>query len=751
LYTDYKYIQDGKVMSVRTLVGVSVLSSLLAPSAAWSLGLGDITVDTTLNQPLRAQIKLLSVSLDELNNMQVSLASQATFERVGIERPFVLTQLHFQPKQTPDRGSIIEVTTKQPIREPFLDFLVEVEWPNGRLLREYTVLLNPPVFMDQRGGAVGQTPMVAPEQAAPAAANAAEHSMRQAARMEGPMKAVSAREGTAQASDRRANPQVTASKPVEYSVASGDTLYQIAQRYLPSSDVSVSQMMVTIWRANPDAFSQGNINNLKAGAILRIPADQDIAAVDEQEAMAEIRRQNNLWRDFQAQLTAAVSSEQSGQTFSVPSSSDNAAQQKVSATHNSRSETQNSTSLNAANEDAIQAKSPKGGRLEIMASDQDGAHVQVPNVDGDAENGQAQPNPALIKELAASRQVEIESLKSKMAELESVLAKQRRIISLQSKTLASLQQRVEEGRNIPNAQAQPLSVNQHVGISDESALTVGTTAGDTDRPSTDSTTTTSAKAAADTLRDQTKTPTLPPSVSLMREMFANPARFTGMGIGAALLLALVWLVIRRAASKRGETIDLVSYQGDSGDTVSAQAQTVQPHFDVEAEAQSSINPAMPSAPATTVLPEQPHTESAAVQVQSASPQDDEAQSRALGDDTLAEADVYIAYGLYQQAQDLLKEAIRRNPNNDDYRLKLLEAYYAGKDSASFDAEAQHLYQALGGKPNPLWERTVAMGREISPHNLLFSNSTVDTQDPRKQASSMSGSGPINRGRIPRTG
>ncbi|HEX2242475.1 MAG TPA: FimV/HubP family polar landmark protein, partial [Gammaproteobacteria bacterium] len=275
-------------MSVRTLVGVSVLSSLLAPSAAWSLGLGDITVDTTLNQPLRAQIKLLSVSLDELNNMQVSLASQATFERVGIERPFVLTQLHFQTKQTPDRGSIIEVTTKQPIREPFLDFLVEVEWPNGRLLREYTVLLDPPVFMDQRGGAVDQTPMVAPEQAAPAAANAAEHPMRQAARMEGPIKAVSAREGTAKASDTRANPQVTASKPVEYSVVSGDTLYQIAQRYLPSSDVSVSQMMVTISRANPDAFSQGNINNLKAGAILHIPADQDIAAVDEQEAMAEI-------------------------------------------------------------------------------------------------------------------------------------------------------------------------------------------------------------------------------------------------------------------------------------------------------------------------------------------------------------------------------------------------------------------------------------------------------------------------------
>lgn len=232
-------------MLVRTIVKGLAFSTIAAPGAAWCLGLGDITVDTVLNQPLRAEIKLLSVSPGELDDVRVSLASNTAFERIGIQRPFVLSRLQFQPKRTPDGHASLEVTTSEPIREPFLNFLVEVEWSRGSLLREYTVLLNPPLPTEPR----------------PAAS----------------VQATSAVGALNKSSGRRA-----AGEPVEYTVAPGDTLYGIAERYLPDVTVSLSQLMVAILRVNPDAFAQGNVNNLMADAVLRIPTGDTLVALDEQ-------------------------------------------------------------------------------------------------------------------------------------------------------------------------------------------------------------------------------------------------------------------------------------------------------------------------------------------------------------------------------------------------------------------------------------------------------------------------------------
>ena len=140
---------------------VFIFILMLAPGQLLSLGLGDIEVNSALNQPLNAQINLIAAREDEFEEMRVELAPANVFDRVGVPRPYFLTQLKFQPIKLPGGGSAIRVTSKDPVREPFLTFLVEVTWPKGRLLREYTVLLDPPEFAQQQAPQIA-TPVTTP-------------------------------------------------------------------------------------------------------------------------------------------------------------------------------------------------------------------------------------------------------------------------------------------------------------------------------------------------------------------------------------------------------------------------------------------------------------------------------------------------------------------------------------------------------------------------------------------------------------
>ena len=148
----------------RCLTRISLVLVLLLSSEVWAIGLGDINLDSALNEPLRAEIDLLSATPEELSSLKVSLASAETFARYGIDRPFYLQELQFNVTTGPG-GPVVQVRSRGPIAEPFLTFLVEAEWSAGRLLREYTVLLDPPTYAppaDQEAPAVQ-----APRRAAP--------------------------------------------------------------------------------------------------------------------------------------------------------------------------------------------------------------------------------------------------------------------------------------------------------------------------------------------------------------------------------------------------------------------------------------------------------------------------------------------------------------------------------------------------------------------------------------------------------
>ena len=135
-------------LPTRKLLTVLIAGVLFVPTTGFTLGLGEIEVNSALNQRLNAEIELLSAEPEDTENIIVKLASRKEFSRAGLDRPYLLNDLRFK-SEIIDGVAHIKVSSGSPIREPFINFLIEIDWPNGHLLREYTVLLDPPVFMTQ--------------------------------------------------------------------------------------------------------------------------------------------------------------------------------------------------------------------------------------------------------------------------------------------------------------------------------------------------------------------------------------------------------------------------------------------------------------------------------------------------------------------------------------------------------------------------------------------------------------------------
>ncbi|MBP8290649.1 MAG: hypothetical protein KAX51_12735, partial [Chromatiaceae bacterium] len=276
----------------RRLNGISALALALLPALAGALGLGGIRGDSTLNEPFLARIELNGIAPQELDAVKVILASGAEFTKAGSPRPDFLTGLVFVPEVSPEGKVQVRVTSLKPIREPYLDFLVEVTWPKGRLVKGYTVLLDPPTTLNRPAPRVtppkAQEPL--PALAAPSAATAAPAmppATPQAASP--PRPPVSARPPASPRPPPPATaPGPTLPPPAGYPllygpVPSGSNLSSVARRMAPEG-ASQAQTALAIYRANPQAFGGGNINKLRAAARLEIPHPHLIFAYDAETA-----------------------------------------------------------------------------------------------------------------------------------------------------------------------------------------------------------------------------------------------------------------------------------------------------------------------------------------------------------------------------------------------------------------------------------------------------------------------------------
>ena len=269
---------------LRKLIVAMAATGAISAGPALGLGLGEITINSYLNQPLDAEIELVQVRELSSNEILPNLATRDDFKRAGVERPFFLSDLNFETVVHDDGRTTVRVTSKKPVVEPFLNFLVEVHWPSGRLLREYTLLLDPPSF----------------------SARVAEEAARQPKYQGGSVNryqripdAVAPIRSTPDSS-RPPSKTPTGS----HKVKKDETLWDIALRYRPDRSVSPQQMMLAIQADNPGAFINGNINMLKQGSVLRIPDRVLLREISEAGAIAGVAKQNSTWKGSVRQLDA---------------------------------------------------------------------------------------------------------------------------------------------------------------------------------------------------------------------------------------------------------------------------------------------------------------------------------------------------------------------------------------------------------------------------------------------------------------
>ena len=374
------------MVQVRKLVLAIAAASALSSGMAQALGLGELSVKSTLNQPLVAEIELTEAQ--GLNPGQVvpSLATTADFAQAGITRQAFLNDLTFTPVINASGKSVLRITSTRPVREPFVKFLVQVLWPNGRLLREYSLLLDPPKYSPEAAAAAAaatnpaapaQLPSTAPATTEPATPPAAL----------APEPAVQTPPAASPASD---------AKPVLYTTSNNDTLWEIAEKVRNGG--TVQQTMLAIQALNPNAFIGGNINRLKKGQVLRLPNAEQSKVTPQPQAINEVAAQNQAWRQGRSTPTGA---------------------RQLDATRRDRAGSAPSQ---------VEAKD----NLSLVSAGSNGAN-------GAAGDKNLANKLAVAEENLDTARRDNAELKSRMNDLQSQLDKMQRLIQLKSDQLAKMQ------------------------------------------------------------------------------------------------------------------------------------------------------------------------------------------------------------------------------------------------------------------------------------------------------------------------
>lgn len=723
----------------RKIIPILVALALGYPQGASALALGDLKVRSSLNEPFEAEIDLLSVRGDDLADLRAKLASPEEFLRAGVDRPYVLSRLRFKVEERPGGKAVLKVSTRQPVKEPFLNFLLEMNWPQGRLVREYTALLDPPVYGAAATARV-QGPVVRakpeplpPPLEMPVAEGPARPEPVKPVEVQPPPAAVAAEPKAASEGAKAAAPapEPKVGGAESYGpVRSGDTLWSIANRVRPDASVSTQQMMVALLQANPEAFAMGNVNALKSGYVLRVPDRESLDAVTHAQALADLRRQQTAWEDYRqgAARTARP----------APTAAAVAGPARKSA---------------AEPAPAPVAVAPQS-RLELVAA---GTEEGSGTRRGGGTTALKRELTVLQEDLDGRRR-EIAELQSRLAEAEALIQDLQRLIKLKDETLSALQQQAL----VAQAKAEEPVVTEPAPVPAVEPLPAGTPAGEAGlttapeagvnatepepkpvpatptapAPSAPAEPMTTAAAPAPAASAPTapepavSKPAAPPAApldaapasapasapaptlsevasqkaqSVVKSVSENPSVFWG---GLAGLLALVGglFSVRRRRPAEESPGPAAATRPDEPSTAVVRAVP-------RAAAPSVATVAQP----TFVEPvEEPVIESPTAEVQAE-------DSRA--EDPMAEVNVYLAYERFSQAEELVREAIAAHPERPEYRLKLLEVQHAAKNPAAFERDAAALRDAFG-EDSPLLGRARKWWADLSPGRALFAPAAV---------------------------
>ncbi len=615
---------------MRNLTKTLAVVSLLAPASAQPLGIGDLKLHSALNQRLNAEINLLLSAGESPSEIQVRMAPPEKFDEAGVPWSYFLSKIKFDTVVKPNGAVVVKLSTNEALREPFLDFLLEVTWTKGNLYREFTVLIDPPVAYEQPVvPVIEKTEQPAPQ-----------------------------KEPVAVTKGEETPPATEGIKVDSYGpTARSDTLWQIAEQVKPAADISTEQMMIAIYEANPRAFYKDNVNALMSGKVLNIPETEAILKLSKSQAAKLFRQQVVAWN--------------------APAKK--AAEEKPAQ----------------AGEEAVASQLDLVAPVESVVEDQ---VVVSPEQEQAIEEAPTEAATGETEEEAVAGDAGTEELKARLEKLERQLEMMHKLLTLKDEQLAALQNKQQL-----TEQVQPAPTATQV------------------QPPAD------AQVAQPQQTPPAKPQPQPPAVKPKAQPAPAPAApepDSGMfgdsytlwvgGLGIAILGGLGWLWWRqRRMEDQGAGIDESMFASsseirmpDSEDSaaVSTLSGEEGAAYDVGTVGESSF-------------------------LSEFTPSDFDAFDSDMNEvDPISEADVYLAYGRYQQAEDLMRQAIADEPTRNDCKLKLLEIFYANENKEAFEAYVGELVQEGKQSDPSFWAKVTEMGNEIIPGSALLAAGAEPSDD-----------------------
>ncbi len=635
----------------RKVAGIVLGAAAMQGSYVSALGLGEMTMHSALHQPLKADIKLTNADGLDSDQIKIRLADQKAFDMAGVDRTYFLTKMRFAVKQDKSGNPYIEVTTKGNVKEPFLDFLVEVRWPTGKVVRSYTALVDLPVFQSS------STPVVNTYQS-PQVQSSSSAYQKQPASVES---------FSYNQTETTSAPTAPVTPDGNYRIRNNDTLWEIAKAVRPSGDLSINKTMLALQRLNPEAFPTNNINRIRSGSLLKIPTAADINSLTQQQAAVAISAQNKQWRGAQLSATEAAA-------ISAPVS-------------------------NQAD-----------GHLSLASSgDSLGA--------GSAENGSANSSLAAERDALTAQQLENDQLDGKVKAMGDQIAELERLIELKDAELATLQSQLAAQNGTQPVEApveepvvEPLqteTVTETAVPAEAAVVTEAEISAEVEAPVAEAETVETVAEVAEAPAPVEETP-VTPEVAPKQEVAFDPIAFLKtfdpihLGVLGLFIMSLVgaFAIQRRNKREKDALESALAFEYDdenNSEDVQAESETpviVDENLDHVEEVVSD---------SAVEVSEEPAAEQVVLET----------------DDALGEADIYVAYGRYNEAIELLNNAKSSNDDTIPLRNKLLSIYletdnkdafreeYTAAQSAGFAPVTSYAKDLLSSSEHTDWLEDIA--------------------------------------------
>ncbi len=649
----------------------------VASGSAWALGLGRLNVQSALGETLKAEIDITSLSAEEDGSLKVRVAPPEAYRAAGIDYNAVLPSTQATLARRADGRPYLRISSDRAVQEPFVDVILELTWSSGRLVREYTLLLDPP--QSRVAPPVQATAPAAPALSAapPAAAMPAPAAPAVAATPIAPQAPAPAAAPRPAAPERpaprtAAAPKAAAPAPAggdEYKVREGDTLYKVAQR-TQRQGVSLDQMLVSLFRGNPNAFIGDNMNRMKAGAVLNVPSAEEARAIAAGEARDVIKTQSADFSAYRQRLAG-----------------------NVPTTKADESGRQAKGKVQAAVDDRKQAAAASPDKLTLSQ--------------GAAKPGgtESKVSQATEKKDAAARVAELTRNVEELKKLQQGTSSSAKVATAPAAPApaaapvappapAPAAEVKPPPAPTPAPEAKPAPAAPAPAPATVVAAAPAPAPAETPAPSAAPAMPAPpvvASAPAPTPPAAPK-PATPPTQTaeepgLLSSLMEHPMAMPG-AIGLVALLAGLGLYRLRGRFRK-----------DNGETSFLESR-LQPDSFFGASGGQRVD----TRDASGVSSSMSYSLS---------------QLDAIGDvDPVAEADVYLAYGRDLQAEEILKEAMRGNPDRLAIRTKLLEVYAKRRDTKGFEMLATQLYSLTKGEGED-WTKTQELGRQIDPENPMY--------------------------------